>query len=154
MNKSIQTIKSLRQHLLNTTTDLTIDQLNAIPANFSNNIIWNMGHVIASQQGVCYRRSGVDLVVDDDFFSRYKPGTIPEGPVGEAEVELIKSLLITTIDQLEADYANQMFPNTYLSVVTRYGIELNGIDSGIDFLPFHEGLHLGAILAIKKAVVL
>lgn len=32
----------------------SLDQLNTIPDGFNNNLIWNIGHVIVSQQGLIY----------------------------------------------------------------------------------------------------
>ena len=35
----------------------TLEQLNKIPAGFSNNLIWNIGHIIVAQQGLIYKSS-------------------------------------------------------------------------------------------------
>jgi len=59
--------------------------------------------------------------------------------------------LFTTLEQLEADYDNGMIAN-YNPVVTRYDIELSSIDEAIAFLPFHEGLHIGYIMILRKLV--
>jgi hypothetical protein len=69
--------------------------------------------------------------------------------ISKDEIENIKKLLIITLDQLEADYQNQIF-NNYTSWFTRYGIELTSIDDVLKFLLFHEGLHAGGIIAIRK----
>jgi hypothetical protein len=151
MNKRIETIRTPRKLLLELVNDLSIEQLNEIPAGFNNNIIWNLGHMVASQDGVCYRRSGLELKAGAAFFEAYKPGSKPEGFVGGDEVERIKTLLFSTLDELEADCEAGIF-NTYMPVMTRYGIELTDIEDGINFLPFHEGLHIGCILALKRLV--
>ncbi len=151
MNKAIELIKNPRAEIIKAIEGLSIQQLNEVPAGFNNNIIWNMGHLIAAQQGVCYRRSALDLKIDESFFNQYKPGTKPEGFINEAEVEKIKALLFTTLDELEADLPKPIFSN-YTSVMTRYGVELASIDDAIRFLPFHEGLHIGYIMALKRVV--
>ncbi|MEO6849784.1 MAG: DinB family protein [Mucilaginibacter sp.] len=122
-----------------------------MPAGFNNNIIWNMAHTVSAQQGVCYARSGLELTVEDKYFTLYKPGTKPEEILSEGEIEIIKQLMMTTLDRLQTDYGNKIFIN-YTPVVTRYGVELSDIESAIDFLPFHEGLHLGYIMALKRLV--
>ncbi|MDF2433683.1 MAG: hypothetical protein JWP44_3314 [Mucilaginibacter sp.] len=151
MNSSFEIIKKPRIHSINLIKDLSIEQLNNIPAGFNNNIIWNIAHTIAAQQGVCYKRAGLDIRVDEDFFQRYKPDTKPTDFIDSAEVEKISELLLTTIDQLETDYNNELFSN-YTSWTTRYGVEINNIDKAINFLPFHEGLHFGYVMALKRAV--
>ena len=151
MDKAIETIRNPRKLLIKLIEELSIEQLNKVPPGFNNNIIWNMGHIITAQQGVCYRRYGLDLKIDEDFFLRYKPDTKPEGFIDSMGVEKITTLLFTTLDELEVDYNAGIFTN-YPTLITRYGIEINSIDSAISFLPFHEGLHIGCIIALKKLV--
>lgn len=151
MNKAIESIRNPRKLLTKITDGLSIEQLNKVPTGFNNNIIWNLGHIIAGQQGICYKRSGLDLKISEDFFLRYKPDTKPERFITESEFEEIKGLLFITLDQLDADYSAGIFTN-YPTFTTRYGIELDSIDSAIGFLPFHEGLHIGCMLALKRLV--
>lgn len=151
MIKQIESIKATRNSLLNLISDLSVEELNEIPSGFNNNIIWNIAHLVASQQGVCYKRAGLGLLIDDVFFMAYKPGTKPEHFVDTKQIDVIKGLLLTTIDQFETDLKNNVFIN-YPSWVTRYGVELKSIDDAIIFLPFHEGLHFGYIMALKRVL--
>ena len=148
MNIAIERLKKTRIYLLDLIKDLNLNQLNEIPNGFNNNIIWNLEHLIVSQQGLCYLRSGVKPIVDEKYFVNYKPQTKPELSVGEEELEKIKGLFITAIDQLEADYEVKLFLN-YGTFITPYGVELTNIDEAIDFVLFHEGLHTGYIMAMK-----
>ena len=152
MIKQISSISKTRHFILEAIKDLSDEQLNRVPANFNNNIIWNMGHMIAAQQGVCYRRSGLPLKVDESFFEAYKPGTKPESKLSSQEIGKIKNLLFYTLDQLEQDYQAKVFAN-YGSFSTRYGLEIASIEDAIDFLPFQEGLHTGTIFSLKRLVI-
>lgn len=152
MTKSIETTKTLRAGTLKLVEGLTVEQLNKIPAGFINNIIWNLGHMVAAQQGICYKRSGVETRIEESFFELYKPGTKPEGFVTENEVEEIKELLTSTIDQLEKDYNTALLFKEYPAFTTRYGVELASVEDAIDFLPFHDGLHMGYMMALKRAI--
>ncbi len=151
MLKEIEIIKMPRIGLIKITEELTIEQLNKIPAGFNNNIAWNLAHMIAAQQGVFYKRAGLDTVVPDDFFITYKPETKPENFIDSAQLETIKGLFLSTIDQLEADIKNNLFIN-YTPWKTRYGVELNNVTDALKFLPFHDGLHVGYIWALRRAV--
>jgi hypothetical protein len=151
MRKQIDTVRKIRTALLEGIKDLDTDQLNKIPDGFGNNIIWNLAHLVAAQQGICYKRAGLEAPLGDDFFNTYKPGTKPEKFVDAAGIENIKQLLFSTLDQLDVDYNNNIFIG-YTPVTTRYGVELNNIDDGISFLPFHEGYHMGAVMGLKKLV--
>jgi hypothetical protein len=151
MTQAIETIVQPRIKVVEIVKQLTIEELNHVPAGFNNNIIWNLGHMVAAQQGICYKRAGLDTIVGEDFFNTYKPGTKPEKFLDAAELEKIIGLLSSTITQLEADLKTDMFAN-YTSFITRYGIGLNTITEAVNFLPFHEGLHIGAIVALGKLV--
>jgi hypothetical protein len=149
MTKQIEIIRKTRSFLLEQLKELTTEQYNKIPEGFNNNIIWNLGHMIAAQQGVCYIRPGLAPRLGEDFINNFKSGTKPERAFSEAEIENIKSLLFSTLDQLEEDYSNNIFGN-YTAWSTRYGVELASIDDAINFLKFHEGLHSGCSTALKR----
>ena len=151
MNTQIDIIKQPRLQVLNIIEDLTLDQLNYIPTGFNNNILWNLGHMVAAQQGICYLRAGLPLRIDESFPLTYKPGTKPEELYTADDLTLIKKLFFFTLDQLEADLNTNMF-NNYTPFVTRYGYEITSIDDAVSFLPFHEGLHIGTVIALKKIV--
>lgn len=151
MTKQIEIIRKTRTFLLKNLENLTTEQYNKIPEGFNNNIIWNLGHMIAAQQGVCYIRAGLAPRVGEDIINSFKSSTKPERAFDETEIENIKSLLFSTLDQLEEDYNNNLFGG-YTAWTTRYGVELAGIDDALDFLPFHEGLHSACISAMKRLV--
>jgi hypothetical protein len=151
MNDQIETIRKTRSFLLDYIKELNIGQLNKIPAGFNNNIAWNLGHMVAAQQGVCYLRAGLKTWVDEDFFNAYKPGSKPTEYINESQIEKIKELFFSSLDILKSDYAKGLLTN-YPAWTTRYGVELNNIDEAIQFLNFHEGLHLGYIMALKRAI--
>jgi hypothetical protein len=151
MQKSFEIIRQPRQFLIAMTENLSLEQLNKVPAGFNNNIIWNIGHLVAAQQSICYLRGGHPVIINDDYFNTYKSGSKPERWITQEEVEETRQLLVSTLSQLEADYANGMF-SSYTPWVTRYGVPINTIDDAIAFLPFHEGLHMGYIMALKRVV--
>jgi hypothetical protein len=151
MNYPIEIIRKTRENVLKMIDGLSIEQLNKIPEGFNNNLIWNIGHLVATQQGICYKRAGFPLIIDEAFFETYKSGTKPEELVDEAGLENIKQLLVSTIDQLEIDYNNKIFTN-YQTWTTRYNFDITNIDEALNFVPFHEGLHTGYIMALKRTL--
>ena len=54
----------------------SLEQLNTIPEGMSNNLIWNMGHVIVSQQKLVYALSGLPMHISDSLFEKYQNLTI------------------------------------------------------------------------------
>ena len=151
MKQQFEILRKTRQYLLELIQDLSIEELNEIPAGFNNNILWNLGHMLASQQGVCYMRAGLELKIDEKFFLIYKPETKPAAFMDENRVAEIKRLFLPVIDQLEKDYDDNLFAN-YPTWTNRYGVEHKNIEDTINFLLFHEGLHLGYIMAQKRTI--
>jgi hypothetical protein len=151
MEKQFEILRKTRQFLISLIDGLSLEQLNKIPQGFNNNIIWNAGHIIAAQQGICYRRAGLPLVIDDALFEKYKPESKPQAPVNEAGVAQIKELVLTTIDDLQRDYESHKF-SAYPAWTTRYGVEINSIDDAVSFLSFHDGLHIGYAMAQRRCV--
>jgi hypothetical protein len=151
MNKVIEIITKPRLSIAGIINGLSIEQLNKVPAGFNNNIIWNMGHLVSVQQILCYRRAGVEPIIDAVFIDTYAPGTKPERFITAEELERIQQLFTTTIDQLEADMQTDLF-NNYTAWTTRMGININNINDAMNFLNFHEGMHVGYIMALKRAI--
>src|SRR5690606_16969211 len=77
----------------------TLHQLNKTPEGFSNNLIWNIGHIIVAQQALIYKASGLSSYVSDELFALYKPGTKPSGITSQQEVDELKELLISLIER-------------------------------------------------------
>jgi hypothetical protein len=152
MEKQLDVIRKTRTAILNSISDLSIEELNKVPEGFNNNIIWNIAHLVAAQDNICYAKAGLPLKnVSPEYFEAYKPGSKPERALSEDEIADIKTLLFSSVDQLEEDLKKNIFSN-YTGWKTRYDFDMNSIDDGLILLPFHEGLHFGYILALKRAL--
>ena len=72
MQAAFEVQKTSRNILLKFLESYSLEQLNKIPEGYNNNIIWNIGHIIASQQGLVYKLSGLPALVSEDFINRIK----------------------------------------------------------------------------------
>jgi hypothetical protein len=151
MHKAIDSLLKTRTWALQLVEGLSDKALNTIPEGFNNNIIWNLAHLVAAEQGVCYVRSGIEPVLQMDFVKRYTRGTKPESPVSAEEIAEIKAMLLSTPARLDADLAAGRF-KAYKAWATPYGVELQTIEDALQFLGFHEGMHCGYIMALKRVV--
>lgn len=130
----------------------SLEDLNKIPDGFNNNIIWNIGHILVTAQLLAYKLSGLPMMVTDELINKYKKDTKPEGEVSQAEINEIKALLFSTLDKLEADYNGKIFIEYHAYTVSTTGNTLTNIDEALQFILFHEAMHLGYILALVRAV--
>ncbi|MEP6597573.1 MAG: DinB family protein [Ginsengibacter sp.] len=151
INKSIDTIQQTRKMFLKLMEDLSIDSLNKVPEGFTNNIIWNFGHAIVSQQIICYKLATLPLKIDESYILKYSKGTKPETFLDENELAFLKEQAVVLIDELITDIENNEF-NNYSSYTTAFGVELNSVNDAIKYLTMHEGLHLGYAMALKRSI--
>jgi DinB superfamily len=129
----------------------TLEQLNKIPDGFKNNLIWNIGHVVVSQQVLVYKGCGVTPLISEELVAKYMRGTKPEADVTQAEADEIKSLMFRLVDKTQEDYNNGVF-TTYNARTSEMGFSLQTVEDAIAFNNHHEGIHLGIMLQLKKFI--
>lgn len=89
------------------------------------------------------------MYISDDIVELYKPGTKPTGRTTRIETNQLKELLISLISKTEADFEKDIFA-TYNERTTATGFHLASINDALEFNNYHEGLHLGFMMSIKK----
>lgn len=129
----------------------SLEQLNNIPVGFKNNLIWNIAHVIVTQQLLVYKFSGLPMLVSEELVQKYMKGTKPEINATQAEVEELKILVSKTINQTKEDYDNGIFEN-YEEYPTSTGFVLGNVEDAMAFNNFHEGLHIGIMMSLRKLI--
>ncbi|MBQ4822030.1 DinB family protein [Aquimarina sp. MMG016] len=129
----------------------SLEQLNKVPEGFSNNLIWNIAHVVVTQQLLVYKLSGLPMMIDDEMVDKYRKGTKTEEVVNQEEVDKVKALLFSTLDQTEKDLKADIFKG-FKEYPTSTGFVLKSLQGALNFNNFHEGIHLGYVLALKKSL--
>ncbi len=146
---NFQTAAFNRNTFLKLLSNLSTEQLSFIPKGFNNHILWNIGHTLITEQMLTYGLSGLEMPVDTKFVKMYGKGSIPLKEVSKTAVEDIILHLIPAVQQTKKDFEKGIFKN-YNEYPTSAGITLRNIEDAFTFNAFHEGIHLGIILAIKK----
>lgn len=151
MNQTFDITRTSRKMLSQMLQTYTLEQLNKIPEGYNNNLIWNIGHIVVVQQMLTYKLSGLPMMISDEMVEKYKRGTKPEHIATQAEVDEIQSLLTEAIDQTEADFSNEIFKN-YQEFTTGVGFVVKSAADAMAFNYFHEGLHIGMAMSIRKFI--
>lgn len=149
MNATFKILDSNRNIYLKFLEGYNLEQLNKTPEGFSNNLIWNAGHIVVSQQALVYRLSGLETSIPAEMSDKYKTGSRPEGYTNQAEVDIIKQLLISQPEQTKHDYAQGKF-REFNEYQTKLGFHLSNLKEAMEFNNYHEGLHLGIMMQIRK----
>jgi DinB family protein len=151
MIKQFEINRFSRNVLLALTADLTEQQFNAIPKGFNNNIAWNLGHILITQQMLTHGLAGVPFATDTALVATFGKGSTCRTNYSLKEIEAVKGAFLSALEATEKAYKNGTFKN-YKTYTTSQGFSLNTIEDGIEFSNFHEGMHLGIIMALKKLV--
>ncbi len=151
MKEIVEIQNAIRANLIAILESYSLPQLALIPKGYSNNIFWNIAHVTATQQLLCYFLGNIPMKIDKFWIDNFKKGTSPNLKIEKEHIsELIQLLKNQPLDFLH-DYDNNRF-ETYQNYPTSMGITLKSIEDACRYNLFHEGLHLGYVMAMKKIV--
>lgn len=141
-------LESYRSHILGVLENITEEAAEIIPREFHNNIRWNLGHIYLDQylwiEALTKEKSGVS----EQFKSWFGYGTSPANFSSETpSFEELKNLLKIQPSKIKDIYGDRLedeFPPIEMGMYTIEQVLIRTI--------FHEGLHLQAILDIKKCI--
>ena len=146
---ALDVVRKTRQSTAAVVDALPPDALTVIPDGFSNHVLWNVGHLVVTMQSLVYGLSGQPLGVPDAWVAAFRKGTTPEAGVAAAPWPEIRDAFLGLPDQTEVDLRAGAF-RQYREYTTTPGVVLASVEEALRFNLFHEGLHLGAILAMRK----
>ena len=72
MNFVFEVLEKTRGSFYRILDKKSLEDLNKIPKGFNNNIIWNIGHIVVTEQLLAYKLSGLQMMVSDDLVNKYR----------------------------------------------------------------------------------
>lgn len=139
-------LHTYRRELLKVVEDVSEDEADIVPDGFNNNIRWNLGHVVLDQYLWIRVLTKEDMPVPMSFNQWFGYGTNPSHFTDKTPSlsELISLLQEQPrfIEQQYRDRLEEEYPPTDMGMHTLEQVLVRTI--------FHEGLHMGAIQAIKR----
>ena len=129
----------------------SLEQLNKIPKGFNNNILWNIAHTVVTHQLLLYKNTGNELQIPKEWIALFAKGSKPVRDLTLEEVEAIDAALFSTYEQFDKDLASGLFTN-FSPYTTSTNMVLDSVATTQSFLLFHDGIHLGSVLALAKLV--
>jgi hypothetical protein len=144
-------LEKTRNNFLEIISKRSLEELNNIPDSFNNNLIWNFGHVLVTQQLLVYGLSKTPMNIGEELISKYRKGSKPNELVKQNEVDYFIDIAFSSIQQMKEDFSNNIFGD-YREYTTSYGTTLGSVSKAIKFNNIHEALHLGTCLDLIKLV--
>jgi hypothetical protein len=146
-----ETLKVTRQNVVKLLNAYPEEQLRAIPTGFGNNLLWNAGHILVSQQFLCYAMSDLPLHIPESYAPLFRKGSSPREWKEAVDIGELKDLLVSTMAILAKDYADGIF-KTYKPYTSSFGVALKNVEDALLFDHVHEGLHFGSMNALQRAL--
>ena len=146
-----ESLRVLRRNAVAILDRYSETQLTTIPDGINNHILWNVGHLLTSQQLLCYAMADLPLHIPAHYVPSFRKGSNPREWRERIDLGEMKGLLVSTIAELEKDYRQGLFKN-YKPYQSSFGVSLASIEDAILFDHIHEGLHFGAIMTLQKRV--
>lgn len=151
MQRTFNVTRTSRKVLEQYLDNYSLEQLNKVPSGFSNNLIWNIGHIIVVQQMLVYSLSDLPIMIPNEMIEKYKKGTRPERDATQEEIDEIRSLLYTPVDKTEEDLKKGIF-KTYRPFTSMSGFSMNSAEDAMEFNNYHEAMHTGIMMGIRKFI--
>lgn len=148
---SLDVLRQTRRSLVAVVDAIPEAARTVIPDGFSNHVLWNLGHVVVTERLLVYGLSGLPLGVPDDWVAAFRKGSRPADGEAAAPYDALRQSALDLPDRTEADYRGGRF-ETYREYRTTPGVVLASVEDAVRFNLYHEGIHLGAILALQKRV--
>lgn len=150
MQTSDKTLQ-IRKNFIQLLNGMSLQSLNRLVPGFKNTIAWNFGHIVVSQQKLCYVPAGVPVRVSEEYLNLFQKGTQTTRDITKEELEDLKILAFSLIEQMEVDSASG-YLDQYQPLQTHFGLLLQNHLDAAEFSALHDGLHLGYALAQRRAV--
>lgn len=142
-----------RKNYLAVLEELSINEVNTIPIGFNNNIIWNIGHIVATMDVLFYKLNGLEPHLNTEFIEAYRKGTAPQSFVKAEVIDEVKQNLLAQPEWIKKDLKAGVFPaqlaNPY---TTSHNFELATLEDIFNFNQAHEALHMGIVMSLRKFV--
>jgi hypothetical protein len=126
---------------------LSLDLVDKVPSGFSNNIRWNMGHILGWDHGIyqnlCQERK-LSLKYHLMFSNGSKPSNWEEEP--PSFVEILENLKIQQEHLIDASRGKLDTP------LDKPFLHMTTLGEMFLFQISHESLHMGYISSIKRSV--
>ena len=151
VERAISHLEIGRKTCLKLIASIQHKELITIPNGFNNSIMWNIAHLVVTQQLLNYKLSGIPLHISHDLVKDFGKGSTARNDYSEEYWHEILILFLEMPSKLRQDYETELF-KSFNEYPTSFGVTLNSIEDSIAFNNIHEGLHIGYVMALKRAI--
>ena len=146
---AFKTLRTTRHHMLKELEGLSHEQMLVIPEGQSDNVLWNVGHLLCSLSRLTYGFSGYPLPIPDSYIALFGKGTCATDWDEQPDIDEVLKQFKALPDSVEKDYRAGRFTQ-YKTLELAPGHTIESVEEAVAFHCFHEGLHIGMIISLKQ----
>jgi uncharacterized damage-inducible protein DinB len=145
----LKQLAAFRHNTLSAVEGLSEEEADFVPEGFNNNIRWNLGHIYLDQYDWLYHKTREDNPAPKHYRELFGYGTKPENwQQTPPTLEELRNRLMEQVQFIEQEFSHRL--DQELDEPTELGMS-----TFAEVLPrtfYHEGMHMGTIIAIRKAI--
>jgi len=150
-----EVLTDIRSRTLKIVQDIPESKWNVIPTGFRNHVRWHLGHILVSQEKMLFLLNDEPSSIPEGFSEYFAGGTDPskwESQEGLPEGKLILQLLKEQPKRIKKTFADKLQQPMVHPFTSATGITYNTVEEMLHFSLYHEGIHAGILMAMKKIV--
>ncbi|MGD6802365.1 DinB family protein [Rossellomorea aquimaris] len=141
----------IRMRTLAALDNTTEELADFVPEGFKNSIRWNLGHIYLSHENLIHSFAGEKGQIPEGFAEMFGFNTSPEAWEGKPPSLLeLRLLLSEQPERLKASFMGKLSEKGEKPFQMTKEIAFETLAEVVSFANWHEGLHQGAITAIKR----
>lgn len=149
MEFALHNLRKAREILVQLVDKTPVELYQQIPAGFRNSIAWNAHHMVVVQQRAMYAFHGLQMHIPADWGEFYGRDCVPSANDPLAP----NALFLELVDQTERDWKSGLWDSVQFEPRTiGPNMLVRNMDEMAHFVNFHEGMHIGYIMAQRKAL--
>lgn len=145
-----QSLSYGRGYFLQVIDGLSEEQLLKVADNTNQNILWNIGHVVHSLYGMTYGSCKLDYPGLPEWPEQFKGGSSPATWEGTPDVAAVMEHFKSSAAKVGEDLNAGVFDG--FDKVELGPFTFTSIEQLLQFHLYHEGIHLGMVMTLKKLI--
>ncbi len=154
MNASVEfsfyALEKTRENAVKVIESLSLETINTQFPGFNNTAGWNFCHALVTTKLLTSGISGLDTGLSVQELAKFRKGSAGTLPLTQEELTHFIQMANYSLADLRKLYESNSFGN-FQAYETSFGVTLNSIEEALHFVGIHEALHLGYMMAIRRA---
>lgn len=148
-DRALNILSFYRDVLLRELGELDDQEVMVVPEGYSNNVLWNAGHILYYSCFSTYRPSGQAIPLPEAYKELFKAGSSPADWTAPPSPTEIVGGLKDIQTRMENDYHAGVF-DSFTPFNNGPTLELRTLSEALMFHIAHEGEHIGRITCMKR----